>query len=184
MNPRFLCPVALCAISCVRDLQSNSHDYQVFHGTVRNMSTGGTLLTFCHGLGIDRSQVVVFSAPAGSVVEEEVLFEGRLEKYRGGMPPVRDEAFGCSAAPEVSFRPGDVWTCLRAADPDPPATILSVDRRGELLDKDGSSGYALKLEVRHPGVLHVVFDAPCLIQHGSSISDALVPGVEGELTIQ
>ena len=181
---RVLGPFVLSAISCLPDLQSNSHDYQVFHGTVRNMNTGETLLTFCHGLGIDRSQVVVFSASAGSVVEEEVLFEGRQEKYRGGIPPLRDEAFWCSAAPEVYFRPGDVWTCLRAADHDSPATILSVERRGELLDKDGSSGYALKLEVRHPGVLRVVFDVPCLIQHGSSISDALVPSVESELTIQ
>lgn len=184
MNALFFCSAAVCTISCVPDLQSNSHDHQLFHGKVRNANTGETLLTFCHGTGVDRSKIVVFSAPAGSIVEEEVLFEGRQEKYHGAIPPTRDEAFWCGSAPEVYLRPADYWVCLRGADADPPATILSVDRRGELGDKDGSSGYALKLEVRHPGVLRVTFDVPCLLQRTNLFSDALVPSVEGELTIQ
>lgn len=176
---------ALSALSCTGDLDARLSEYQLLHGAVRDLNSGATLFTFCRGLGLEQSEVVVFSAPPGAIVEEEVLIEGRSEKYHGGVPPSRDDAFWCSSAPEVYLRPIGYWSCLRAAEADPPASILSVERRGELGIKETSSGYALKLEVRHPGVLRTFFDPACMaIQSGSPLSDAAMPVAHGELTIQ
>jgi hypothetical protein len=176
--------LAFLLVGCVGDLQSNSHEYSLVRGSVRMVNTNETLLTFCQGGFVaDRSGLVQFSAPAGSVVQEEVLFEGRTEKYHGGVPPVRDDAFWCGPTPNVYLRPVEYWTCLRNADADPPATILNVEQRGELGLKESSSGYALTLEVRHPGILRVVFDVPCLLKHTDVFSDAVAPRALGELTI-
>jgi hypothetical protein len=184
MMTRLLLAATLPVISCTTDLQSNSHEQFLHYGSVRDVGTGATLVTFCGGGHATQSDVIVFSAPTGSVVEEEVFFEGRTEKYQGAMPPERDQAFWCSASPEVYLRPVNYWTCLRASDPDPPATISSIERRGVLGVKETSSGYALKLEVRHPGVLRLIFDPACVRSQSDSFGDAAgTPVPHAELTI-
>jgi hypothetical protein len=183
MNGLLTVPFALGMCSCVGP-HTSSHDYGIYFGTVKDTSTGTTLSSFCTSVAVERSSVIVFSAAPGSVVEEEVLFEWRTEKYPGSVPPQRDEAFWCSGAPEVYDRLNELWNCLRSTDSDPPATILAIEQRGQLGDKGSSSGYALKLEVRHPGVLHLAFDSQCRADRSSSLSDATVSSPWAELTIQ
>jgi hypothetical protein len=119
------------------------------------------------------------------MVEEEVFVEGRTERYKGGEEaPERDASFWCSDVPELYVRPTTFWACLRAADDDPPATIMAIEPRGEIALNGASSGYALMLQVQHPGVLRVIFDAQCLIDASDSTPDAGMPVPHGELTIQ
>jgi hypothetical protein len=173
---------AFCLLSCT-ELNARWNDHQVFFGTVRDSANGVALTTFCADTSVDRAEVIVFSAPVGSVVEEEVFVEGRTEKYKGDTPPERDGAFWCSDVPQVYLHPLYPWVCLRAADDDPPATILAAEPRGEIADNGSSSGYALDLEVRHAGILRVVFDADCLREHADPSSDAGVPAMRAEMTI-
>jgi hypothetical protein len=174
--------IALCALSCT-ELSARWNDHPVFFGSVREAGTGAMLTTFCATTSVERSEVIVFSAPAGSMIQEEVFVEGRTEKYWGGTPPDRPEAFWCSDAPQVYLGPATPWVCLRAADDDPPATILAVEPRGEIGD-NGSSGYALALQVERPGVLRVVLDEQCLRDRFDFAPDAAAPIARGELTIQ
>ena len=177
--------VALLAAGiCSCDVHASSHDYGIYFGKVKDTSSGATLSSFCTSVAVERSNIIVFSATPGSVVEEEVVFEWRTETYPGSVPPQRDEAFWCSSTPEVYRRDNLFWPCLRSTDSDPPATILAIEPRGQLGDKGSSNGYALKLEVRHPGALHVAFDSQCLSEHSSTYSDAAVSRPWGELTIQ
>ena len=174
-------PLALGLCSCSFEEHVSGHDYRIYFGTVKDMNTGTSLSTFCTNPEVERSKVIVFSAPAGSIVEEEVLFEWRQEKFPGSVPPQRDETFWCGTAPETYNRPVEYWICLQSTDSDPAATILAVERRGELGEKDSSSGYALKLQVRHPGVLHIAYSAKCLAER-TNYTGTPVPW--GELTIQ
>ena len=175
-------PFAVGLTSCSMEENVSVHQSGIYFGTVKDTNTAATLSTFCRYADVVRSSAIVFSAAPGSLVEEEIFFEWREEKFAGSIPPERDEAFWCGAAPVTYQRPTDYWICLHSTDVDPPATILAVERRGELGQK-ASSGYALKLEVRHPGVLHVAFNAPCLAEHSHSYPGG-VPGSWGELTIQ
>lgn len=174
---------ALCGLSCT-ELNARWNDHQVFFGTVREPSTGATLKTFCAESSADHSEVVVFSASTGAIVEEEVFVEGRTEKYTGTVPPERETGFWCTDAPQFYQRPANHWTCLRAADDDPPAAILSVEPRGEMGPNGSSSGYALELQVLHPGVLHVILDEQCLGERTDAGVDGGAPMSQGELTIQ
>lgn len=180
---------ALCASSCT-ELSARWSDHQVFFGSVREPATGASLTTFCAQTTAERSAVIAFSAAPGARVEEEVVLEGRTEKYFGSAPPERDEAFWCSDVAQVYLRPLQPWICLRAADEDPPAAILAVEPRGEIVSNGMSSGYALALEVRRSGVLRVLFDEECLREELGITADA-GPDVDGgapvswgELSIQ
>jgi len=174
-------PLALGLGSCSMETHNSVHQYSIYFGAVKDTNTGATLSTFCTYTDVARSSAIVFSAAPGSFVEEEVLFESRQEEFAGSTPPERDEAFWCSDAPVTYLRNNEYWICLHSTDSDPPATILAVERRGQLGEKDSSSGYALKLQVRHPGVLHVAFNAQCLLDHAGRTG---VPVPWGELTIQ
>jgi hypothetical protein len=174
-------------VSCT-ELSARWNDHQVFFGTVRESGTDTALTTFCSLGSVEHGTVIVFSASAGTMVEEEVLVEGRTEKYFGGIPPDRADSFWCSDGPELYIRPSRPWICLRAADDDPPAAILAVEARGEIGPTGASSGYALELEVRRPGVLHLTYDEQCLQERfdisagGGADAGALIPWAE--LTIQ
>ena len=134
-------------------------------------------------LRVEHSDAIVFSAPAGSTVEVGSVRRGahgevlRHPSRTGRSLLVHRRAAGLPS-------PGRPWICLRAADDDPPATILAVEPRGEIAVSGSSSGYALKLEVRHPGVLRVVFDEECLREHFVYDSDAGAPIPRGEVTIR
>jgi hypothetical protein len=177
----FIC--GLGAMSCT-ELNARWNDHQVFFGTVRQPAAGATLANFCAETSVAHSDVIVFSAPVGAMVIEEVFVEGRTEKYTGTVPPDRDGAFWCSDAPQLYLRPVQPWICLRAGDDDPPAALSKVEPRGEMGTNGSSSGYALELEVRHAGVLRLVFDPQCLEERAGPGFDAgaLVP--HGELTIR
>jgi hypothetical protein len=156
-----LCPfVALGALSCT-ELNARWNDHQIFYGAVREPGTGATLTTFCAETSVERADAIVFSAPVGAIVEEEVFLEGRTEKYKGSAPE-RDQTFWCSDVAQLYVRPADLWVCLRTVDDDPPANIMAVEPRGEMGANGASSGYALTLQIRHPGVLRVILDAQCL----------------------
>lgn len=173
---------ALCALSCT-ELSARWNDHLVFYGNVRESGTETTLSTFCAETSVEHSDVIAFSAPAGTMVEEEVLIEGRTEKY-WGVEPERPETFWCTQEALPFLHPVRPWICLRQADDDPPATIVAVEPRGEMGVSGWSSGYALKLEVQHPGVLQVVFDEDCLREHSGYDSDAGTPVPRGEVTIK
>jgi hypothetical protein len=183
MTRIFACIGAVCGLSCT-ELSAQWNDHRVFFGAVRESGTGATLTTFCAETSVERAQAIIFSAPAETMVVAEVSVEGRTEKYKGDAPPDRDAAFWCSDVPQVYLYPVEPWTCLRAADDDPPAKILAIEPRGEVAARGASSGYALDLQVRHPGVLRVVFEAECLREHFDSLPDAGAPEIRGELTIQ
>jgi hypothetical protein len=182
MNSRSVALLAAGICSC--DVHASSHDYGIYFGTVKDTSSGATLSAFCRSVTVERSSFIVFSAAPGSVVEEEVVLEWRKETYPGSVPPQRDEAFWCSAALEVFRHDYRFWPCVRSTDSDPPAVILAIEPRGQLGDKGSSTGYALKLEIRHPGVLYVAFDSRCLSEHSSTYSDTTVSRPWGELTIR
>ena len=162
MNRIFALVGALSGLSCT-ELSARWNDHQVFFGSVRDVETGETLTTFCALTSVERSEVVVISAPAGATVEEEAFVEGRTEKYFGTAPE-RADTFWCSDAAKLYLRPSQPWVCLHAADDDPPATILAVEPRGEVGASGASSGYALRLQIQRPGVLRVKLDAKCLHQ--------------------
>jgi hypothetical protein len=180
---RFLALIgALGATSCT-ELSARWNDHRVFFGTVRDSATGITLTEFCADASNEHADTVVFSAPAGTTVIDEAFVEGRTEKYFGDLPPERDAAYWCSDAAVVYLHPVNPWICLRAPDDDPPASVLTVEPRGEIAASGSSSGYALELAVQHPGVLRVVFDEQCLTDHAFPISDAGAPIPWGEATI-
>jgi hypothetical protein len=151
---------------------------------VRDSATGITLTEFCADASIEHADSVVFSAPAGTTVIEEAFVEGRTEKYFGDLPPERDAAYWCSDAAVVYLHPVNPWICLRGPDEDPPATILSLEPRGEIAVNGASSGYALTLEVQHRGVLRVVLDEQCLTDHAFRTSDAGAPVPWAEATVE
>ena len=181
-NRAFAVAGALCGMSCTQ-LSARWNDHLVFFGSVREVGADTTLATFCAENSVERSDAIAFSAPAGTVVEEEVFLEGRTEKY-WGVAPERPETFWCTDEAVTYIHPVGPWTCLRQADDDPPAIILAVEPRGEMGLTGWSSGYALKLEVQHPGVLHVVFDENCLREHVASNPDGGAPVPRGEVTIK
>jgi hypothetical protein len=182
MNRAFALAGALSAMSCT-ELSARWNDHLVFYGTVRESGTETTLTNFCAETSVEHSDAIAFSAPAGTRVEEEVLIEGRTEKY-WGVQPERPDTFWCTNEPLPYLHPVRPWTCLREADEDPPATILAVEPRGEMGISGWSSGYALTLEIQHPGVLHVVFDENCLRELSGFDSDAGTPDPQGEVTIK
>jgi len=173
---------ALGAASCT-ELSARWNDHRVFLGTVRDATTGTTLATFCAETSVEHSDAIVVSAPAGTTVEEEVFVEGRTEKYFGDSPPERDSAFWCTDGAVTYLHPVDPWICLRAADDNPPATILALEPRGEMAANGSSSGYALELQVERPGVLRVVLDEQCLKDNSFPTPDGGAPVPRGEVTI-
>jgi hypothetical protein len=190
MNGRVLAAIkclgplaALGTLSCT-ELNARWNDHQVFFGTVRESATGEVLTNFCAETTIEHSEAIVFSALPGTTVEEELFIEGRTEKYTGAVPPDRDEAFWCTDVPQVYLRRVSPWICLRAADDDPPVTILAVEPRGEMGARDSSSGYALELQVQRAGVLRVVLDAECVSERSDPLVDAGAPIPHGELTVR
>jgi hypothetical protein len=181
MNRAFALCAALSGMSCT-ELSARWNDHLVFFGTVRESDAETTLAQFCAETSVEHADVIVFSAPAGAMVEEEVFVEGRTEKY-WGTPPERTAAFWCTDEPVSYLHPVRPWTCLRQADDDPPATILAVEPRGEMGVMGWSSGYALKLEVQRPGVLRVVLDEGCLREHSAYDPDAGTSDPREEMTI-
>jgi hypothetical protein len=136
--------------------------------SVKDVSSGSTLTQLCalrHD--IDKaapSPIVKFHAEPDAIVEEQVLLEVRSESYRG-TEPVRGQAFWCSDAPKADPSTtrviADINTCFVVTDKDPPAEILGIDPRGLQPGHGLSTGYALKLKILHPGVLHIVVDDVC-----------------------
>jgi hypothetical protein len=182
MNQSISLLVAAAVCSCSYGTDVNSHEYPIYRGTVTDLATGVALVAFCAVTTAEHSDRVVFEAAPGSVVEEEVLYEGRQEKYTGGVPPQRDEAFWCSDVPTVYDRPLEFWGCLRGHDADPPASIMAIEQRGNAFSNGASSGYALKLQIRHSGVLNLQLDPQCLSEMG--MTDGAVSHVRAELTVQ
>jgi hypothetical protein len=177
--------LALHVCACEGTLHVNSHQVSLYFGTVRDVSSRAILSSFCADMNTPRAQRIVFSASAGQVVEEEVLFESRAATYRGGVPPQRDETYWCTTPLEVIDRRIEHWICLRTVDSDPPARIIGVQPRGTLGVRQSSSGYALELEIRHPGVLNLALDQQCLREHAESPSAPVVLTPPfAELTIQ
>jgi hypothetical protein len=177
--------LAFYLCGCDGKLDVRSHQASLYFGSVRDVATRTTLSSFCAEVNTPRAERIVFSASAGQVVEEEVLFEMRSEDYRGGVPPQRDERHWCTTPLEVIDRWIEYWICLRTVDADPPASIVGFEPRGTLGVRESSSGYALKLEVHHPGVLNLALGQQCLREHAQSPSDPVVHSPPfAELTIQ
>ena len=94
-----------------------------------------------------------------------MLLEGRSEDFEGHDPVHSGRDFWCSSAPkaDATAAPRLAWvnTCIVSADADPPARIVEIAPRGLFPGTGLSTGYALQLEILHPGVLHVVDDEEC-----------------------
>jgi hypothetical protein len=133
---------------------------------VKDLSSDQTLVEVCaFRVDPDARAMMRFRAQAGSVVEEQVLLEGRSEDFEGHDPVHGGQQFWCSDAPKTDAtaarRLASVNTCIVVADADPPARIIDIEPRGLFPGPGLSTGYALRLEILHPGVLHVVDDEEC-----------------------
>ena len=176
-------PLALALGSCSVEDHVGVHQYSIYFGTVKDTNTGATLSTFCTNPTVERSRAIVFSAAPGAFVEEEVLFESREEKLAGSIPPERDEAFWCSAAPETYLRNNEYWICLQSI-----RQQSSGDHLGRRAPRSARrKGFEQRLRAQTAGsafrVLHVAFSAQCLEAHSDSYTGG-VPVPWGELTIQ
>ena len=154
-----------CDAPCLGECGGVQANYLTL-ATVKDAS-GHTLVHVCSDFNASDSRSKLrFSAEPGSVVEEEVLNEGRLDYYESHDAPHRDTAYWCDSTaldPAWTRNLQTVNTCIVVTDDDPPAKILSIEPRGIISGKV-SSGYTMKLEVLHSGVLHVRFDKACKAQ--------------------
>jgi hypothetical protein len=170
-------PLALLAISSLAcplaiDKQITDRTAILFHGTVTNLDSGATLLTFCgaepdgphagEAMYAPYAKVVHFQAAAGTRVREDIQWEERIDRIEGPAPPQRDEAFWCAGggAPigPVSILMG--WACKTAVPPDPAAIIEDVKPLGAV-DEGAAQGYSLTLRVVHPGIVWTAFEDQC-----------------------
>jgi hypothetical protein len=137
---------------------------------VKDLDSGKVLTEVCMQRGDYLSgnpqtqPIMKVHVSAGARIEEQVVLEARTEHYEGAEPN-RDRSFWCSDVPTVdknaARRIADINTCFVVADADPPAKIVAIDARGVMPGHGLSTGYALRLEILHPGVLHIVGDDAC-----------------------
>jgi hypothetical protein len=142
----------------------------VILGSVKDLASGKVLAEICVQRGDYLSAnpqtqpLMKVHASEGARIEEQIVLEGRTEHYEG-TEPNRDRSFWCSDAPKVdnnaASRIANINTCFVAADADPPAKIVAIDARGVMIGHGLSTGYALRLEILHPGVLRIIGDDAC-----------------------
>lgn len=155
-----------CSTPCLSGECGGVQDTDVLRAKVTDVSSGETLVEVCAKKSDpDAHAKVRFRARAGATVEERVLFETVTEEYQGHDAPVHaGSAFWCSDVPKhLGGGTGRLLSaniCLEVSDEDPPAKILEIAPRGDVFGQR-STGYTLKLEILHSGLLHVRLNGEC-----------------------
>ena len=164
VSERIAVPVALIALgaacgACNQGVKEylESGDIEKVARDIQLRCPIGGLLRLFRGIACGGGAI---QSVTGDAVTFEVLRDRRND-WSSAPSDGRSTSFWCGGGGEPAPTSGFLAKCFRTMGDDPPATLDKVEERGTRGSLIGTTGYALFLTVKHPGILGIGIDLDC-----------------------